>query len=180
MKSFYGLSVCVAAALAIACAQPAHAGSWVLTSAYTGSGNAGSWGSNWVNYNTSTTYSFGAVFDNGSGGETGSWTYTGQIKWVGTGTQPSTVTLNETGGATADALYTSTATESVNDGFGDPTTTQVLNNPYPNVQSTSTGSHTTVVSVAPGATYTFHRTLSASCFGGALNDCNVQYSISIQ
>src|SRR3569833_436215 len=129
MNRNFGIAAIAAAALAFAFAQPAQA-AWVLTSSYSGSGNAGSWGSNWVNSNTSTSYSFGAVFDNGAGGETGSWTYNGSIKWDGNGAQPSTVTLTETGGATADALYTSHATETANDGFGDPATTQVLYNPY--------------------------------------------------
>jgi len=179
MKSIYRFCICAASVAAIACAQPAHA-AWVLTSAYTGGGNAGSWGSNWVNYNTSTTYSFGAVFDNGTGGENGSFTYTGSIQWVGGGTQPSSVTLTESATADADALYTTTATETANDGFGDPAVTTFSGSPRASVETKSTGNHTTVVPMAPGAVYTFHRTLSASCIGGPVNDCNVNYSISIQ
>jgi hypothetical protein len=174
------VALCSVAAVVVACAIPAHAGSWQLTSSYSGSGNSGSWGSNWVNSSSSTSYSFGAVFDNGSSGETGSYTYTGSIQWVGGGTQPAYVTLTETASANADALYTSTATQTANDGFGDASTTQVLDNPYPNVETTSSGTHTTRVTVPVGGTYTFHRTLSASSYGGSINDCGVQYSISIQ
>lgn len=180
MNRNFGFAAIAAAALAFACAQPAHAGSWVLTSSYTGSETPGSWGANWVNTDTSTAYSFQVVFDNGSGGESGSYTYTGSIQWVGSGPQPSTVTLDETGGANADALYSNTANQTTNDGLGDPTTGGVDDNPYPNYETNSSGSHTTVVPIANGATYTFTRTLSASSTGGELNDCSVAYSISIE
>jgi hypothetical protein len=176
-----GISALIAtSAVALACAMPAHAGNWVLTSSYTGSSLPGSWGSQWVNTNTSSAYSFQVVFDNGSGGESGSYTYTGSIQWVGSGPQPAYVTLSETGGANADALYTATATQSANDGLGDASTTSVDYNPYANVVTNSSGSHTTQVSIPVGGTYTFTRTLSASSRGGSINDCSVAYSISIQ
>jgi hypothetical protein len=182
MKVNFGFSVCAAAAaLAFACAQPAHAGSWVLTSSVNYSVAPGTWGSGlYTNYNTSTSYSFGDAFDNGSSGEWGTFTYTGKIQWTGGGTQPSSVTLTESGGATADALYATSATQTANDGLGDPSHTAFYSSPRPYVETTSSGNHTTNVSIAPGGTYTFSRTLSASSYSPTLNDCNVSYSISIQ
>lgn len=183
MKRIYGLSVFASAAVvALVCAAPAHAGSWQLTSSVSGTDTAGSWGTGILTLSqSSTSYSFEDVFDDGSI-ESGSYIYSGSIQWTGGGTQPSSVTLTETGEATADALYTSTATQNVSDGLGDPQNSSI-DTTYaepPSVADESTGTHTTVVPIAPGAIYTFTRTLSASSTGGAINECFVSYSISIQ
>lgn len=175
-----GISTVIAtAAVAFACVLPAHAGSWVLTSSVTGTDTPGTWGGQWVNYDTSTSYSFGVVFDQASPGESGSYTYTGIIQWTGGGTQPSTVTLTESGEASASSGYTDVATQSANDGFSDPEVVTYTDDPYPGKTTESSGNHTTTVSIPAGQPYTFTRTLSASSFSTGLNDCYATYSVSI-
>jgi len=179
MKRIYGLSFVVAAAVAVFCAQPAHAGSWQLTDSVSCHETPGSWGAGpYVNSQSSTEYDFGYVFDIG-GAESGGCQYSGSIQWTGGGTQPSSVTLSESGESDASALYTSTATQTANDGLGDSSTTQETNNPYPGVDTTSKGSHQTVVPMSQGEIYNFTRTLSCSSSGGSINECYVTYGISI-
>ncbi|MGO8674162.1 MAG: hypothetical protein ACLQVD_22715 [Capsulimonadaceae bacterium] len=181
MKNNCGLTFVVATALAaFVCAAPAHAGSWQLTSSAGGSDLSGSWGTGLlVNTNTSTAYDFEDVFDNGSTGESGSFTYTGSIQWVGGGTQPSSVTLTETSEATACGLYSSTAVQTAVDGLGDASSTSVADDPYPTTNTESEGTHQTVVPMSNGEVYHFTRTLSASSYDATINECYVNYSISI-
>jgi len=179
MKRIYGLSfVAAVAGIGLVCAQPAQA-SWQLTSSVSSSVLPGSWGSGFVVLSqTANSYSFEDVFDNGYGGESGTFTYTGTVQWVGGGTQPSTFSLSETGLAQAQALYTTTATQTAKDGLGDAATTTYTSSPRPYVTTTSSGSHVTTILIAAGATYTFTRTLSTSSYGGSVNDCYVKYSVS--
>jgi hypothetical protein len=176
MKNIYGLSMLVAATVAaFVCAQPAHAGSWQVTGSGTGNVTSGSWGSGFSSSNSGFT---DYAFDQGTGGESGTFTWTGSVQWVGGGTQPSSVTLDESADMYCDALYTATATQTAVDGLGDASTTVTNYNPYANVVTTSTGSHQTVVPMSQGEVYHFTRDSSASSIGGQLNDCSAQYSVS--
>ena len=185
MKKIYGISLFTVAALAVTvCAQPAHAGSWSLTGSVSGSASPGSEATPGldVTTDTSTEYAFFASYLGSSISE--SYTFTGAIQWVGGGTQPSTVALTETGDASAGAAYSEYGTFSVSDGLGDPQTNWATSGagqepPYPSSGASSQGTHTTTVSIAPGAVYKFSRTLSAAGSGGAYDTIGVSYSASI-
>lgn len=180
MKSVYGLSFVVAAVAAAFCVQPAHAtGSWQLTESVSCSETSGSWGAGpYVNSSSSTEYDFGYVFDN-SAPESGGCTFTGSIEWVGGGTQPSSVTLDETGEAEACGLYTDSAVQTASDGLGDASTTWTDNNPYDTTYTESDGSHDTTVPMSSGEVYKFMRTLSCSSKDATINECYVTYGVTI-
>lgn len=120
------------------------------------------------------------VFDNG-GSESGTFTFSGTIQWVGGGTPSKTVTLTESATARGTAGYTSTAKQTASDGFADPAVTSPSNMTYPapSVTTVSTGTHTTTVTIPAGSEYKFTRTFSASSSGGEIDDCFVGYSITI-
>ncbi len=186
MKRIYDISLFVVAALAVTvCAQPAHAGSWSLAGSVSGSAAPGSEPAPGleVTTDTSTEYAFFAAYEDGAS-DSESYTFTGTIQWVGGGTQPSTVTLTETGDASATAAYSDTGVFNVSDGLGDPqinwaTTGAGQNPPYPSSGANSEGTHSTVVTIAPGTIYKFSRTLSAAGTGGAYDSVSVSYSASI-
>jgi len=182
-RSFVAGAVLAAAAAPFLFAQPAYAGSWSLTGTPTGGYSAGSWGSGLSEQSTATSMSF-SDFGGLSGAlpETGSFSYTGTITWVGGGTQPSTVTISETGDVYGECLYaTLPANTSASDGLGDSgVTTTTTGYPGDSQTTESKGSHQNIVSVPQGGSYKFTRTFSSYAQGGYINEGYVNYSVSIQ
>lgn len=184
MKWNSTLTCLVAATASFVLSVPTYAGSWVLTGSASSTASAGSESTPGllVLDNTSTEYSFMASYMGNP--ESMSGTFTGTIQWVGGGTQPSSVTLTETGGATASAPYDEYGTFSVSDGLGDPTTYYSTsgagqNPPYPSSSATSQGTHTTTIPMSPGEIYQFTRTLKASGTGSAYVSASVEYTASV-
>jgi beta-galactosidase len=185
-------AVCLAAvASPFLFAQPAYAGYWSLTGIPTGGATAqagNSFSPLSVTYTTSSMSLNNAAVVSNSSPVTGTYSYTGTITWVPnngdlqTDPAPPTVTISETGDVAGNALYTgnNTPSTSANDGLGDaPVTTNFVGYPGNAQYTTSSGTHTTTVSVPTGGSYEFTRSFSSYAFGGAVDEGIISYQVSV-
>jgi beta-galactosidase len=171
-----------AAASAFLVAQPAYAGYWSLTGIPTGGATAeagNSYSPLSVTYTTSSMSVSNTSVVSNAAPVTGQYSYTGTITWVPnngdlqTDPAPATVTISESADVAGNALYTgnNTPSTSANDGLGDASVTTNFTGYPGNAQyTTSSGTHTTTVSVPTGGSYQFTRSFSSYAFGGSVDE----------
>lgn len=186
--AFFAGMVAVAAVAPFLLTQPALAGSWTLTGTASGGYTAGSSGTGLEVQSTSDSVNVTdyAILSYSSEALIGNIKYTGTIKWVPNGTlasdpAPATVTLTETGDVYGELAYHSgPGVTLANDGLGDPpVTTYYTGYPAPAQTTTSQGTHTTVIAVPAGGSYTFTRTFTNEADGTGLEECLVSYQASV-
>ena len=179
----------VAAAAPLVFATPAFAGYWSLTGTPTGGytfnpANSGSGNAGPTFGQSSMTLSGGA----GGGGVnqsiTGSFAYTGTIKWVPNGTlqqdpAPSSVTITESSTVQVTSQYTTPSAFSVNDGLGN--NFSVAPSGRGGQIITSSGSKTTTVPVPAGGSYQFSRSFYEYIkIPSASDSANINYTVSVK